>query len=63
MPHDGDVNTHRLCLRLADVVDVQVNTTDLDWLRWIFDALDGHESSWLSNRAEGQTEADLRVSE
>lgn len=27
-----------------------VNDTDLEWLRWIFDALDGKETSWLSRR-------------
>lgn len=32
-PHDGDVNTHRICIRTnADVFDLQVNRTDLWWL-------------------------------
>ncbi len=50
-PHDGDMNTHRFCMNLDGVVDdYQVNKTDLDWFRWIFDALDGKQSSWLSRR-------------
>ena len=50
-PHHHDLNTHRLCIRFEDdgnVVDMQVNTSDLDWLRWVFDALDGKKTSWLS---------------
>ncbi len=27
-----------------------VNDTDLGYLRWILDALDGKETSWLSKR-------------
>lgn len=54
--HDGGENTHRFCLNGAaddgGVFDLQVNATDLDWLRWIFDALDGKRTSWLSGRAE-----------
>jgi len=57
-PHDGAENTHRVCLNLSqdptpprgEVVDLQVNATDLDWMRWVFDALDGKETSWLSKR-------------
>lgn len=52
--HDGTPNTHRVCLNGAaengGVMDLQVNATDLDWFRWIFDALDGQRSSWLSRR-------------
>lgn len=53
-PHDGDVNTHRVCINTGEgpVFDLQVNPADLDWMRWIFDALDGKKSSWLSNRSE-----------
>ena len=53
-PHDGDHNTHRLCQRDGDcsrVYDWQVNATDLDGFRWIFDALDGKVTSWRSKRA------------
>ena len=50
--HDGDFNTHRLCINGVDssggVVPIQLNETDLEWFRWIFDALDGKKSSWLS---------------
>jgi len=50
-PHDGDLNTHRLCLRPeVAVFDLQVNMSDLDWLRWLFDAIDGKKTSWLSQR-------------
>ena len=34
------------------VFDLHVNKTDLDWFRWIFDALDGKKTSWLSMRKE-----------
>lgn len=47
-PHDGDWNTHRLCIKTDGVFDLQVNTNDLDWFRWIFDAVDGKKTSWLS---------------
>ena len=47
-PHDGDMNTHRLCLVADSVIDLQVNASDCDWLRWILDALDGKATSWLS---------------
>jgi len=52
--HDGDQNTHRLCIREPEsdppIWDLMVNETDLDWLRWVLDALDGKETSWLSKR-------------
>jgi len=48
--HDGDLNTHRLCIKTdtEGAFDLQVNTSDLDWFRWIFDAMDGKKTSWLS---------------
>ena len=51
-PHDGDLNTHRLCVKpdTGGVFDLQVNTSDLDWFRWVFDAIDGKKTSWLSRR-------------
>ena len=49
--HDGVDNTHRLCIHdETGTADYQVNPTDLDGLRWIFDALDGKKTSWLSRR-------------
>ncbi len=59
VPHDGDENTHRLCIRAGEVFDLQVNATDLGYFRWILDALDGKKTSWLSRRAaptEGETD-------
>ena len=52
--HDRDFNTHRLCLRFDEneCIDLQVNKTDLGWLRWVLDALDGESTSWLSKRAK-----------
>ena len=50
-PHDGDENTHRLCIKAGEVFDLQVNKTDLGYFRWIFDALDGKKTSWLSRDA------------
>lgn len=47
--HDSDYNTYRICLRSDDALaDYQVNKTDLDWLRWLFDVLDERQTSWLS---------------
>ena len=47
--HDGGFNHYRLCLNgVADnggVFDLQVNNTDLWWLRWLFDALDGKNTA------------------
>lgn len=58
-PHGADENTHRFCLNCydhsGDVFDLQVNAGDLGWFRWIFDALDGLETSWLS-RPRGRQE-------
>ena len=43
VPHDGDKNTHRFCLRGADkdggVFDLQVNKGDLFWFDLVFDAM------------------------
>ena len=50
-PHDGDENTHRLCIKAGEVFDLQVNKTDLGYFRWILDALDGKKTSWLSKLA------------
>jgi len=41
--HDGDHNTHRLCLNGASdsgaVFDLQINKTDVYWFRWLFEAI------------------------
>ncbi len=54
VPHDNDFNHYRICLNRVlpnnEVFDLQVNNTDLDWFRWLFDALDGKQTSWLSKR-------------
>lgn len=51
--HNGDVNRFRVCLRSDEQIeDYMCNETDLDWCRWIFDALDGKKTSWLSKRQE-----------
>lgn len=50
-PHDGDLNTHRICIKTEGVFglfSLQVNVSDLDWFRWVFDAIDGKKTSWLS---------------
>ncbi len=47
--HDGDSNTHRFCINFAKgALSLRVNKSDLDWFRWIFDALDGKKTSSLS---------------
>jgi hypothetical protein len=60
--HDGTPNTHRVCWngagRAGEVLDLQVNGTDLGWFRWIFDAMDGLATSWLSR----PTHTDLMIS-
>lgn len=51
------INDSRICLNEthsaddAKVFDLKVNETDLDWLRWLFDSLDGKATAWLSKRA------------
>jgi hypothetical protein len=52
-PHDGDVNTHRICINAGEpIFDLQVNASDLLWFRYIFDALDGRSTSFVgSSRA------------
>lgn len=50
-PHDEDHNTHRICINAGEpVFDLQVNASDLERFRWVFDALDGKSTSWLSRR-------------
>ena len=52
--HDGGFNYYRVCLRSdGEIFDFRVNDTDLDWFRWIFDALDGKKTSWLSKDVPG----------
>lgn len=55
-PHQGDFNTHRFCLKFhkddpgpKGIFSLKVNESDLDWFRWIFDALDGKKTSSLSH--------------
>ena len=54
--HAGDFNTHRFCMGPGEddsrVESYMVNDTDLEGLRWIFDALDGKVTSWLSKPAQ-----------
>ena len=42
-PHDGDLNTHRMCLNGADegggVFDLQINRSDVGWFRRLFEAI------------------------
>ena len=46
LEHDSAFNTHRLCMRAPSysgghiVSDYQVNVNDLDWFRWVIDAID-----------------------
>lgn len=51
LPHDSDMNTHRLCLPQADIMDLQVNRSDLNWFRWVYDALDGKSTSFTGTTA------------
>lgn len=42
-PHDGDFNTHRLCLTGVfpddKIFDLQINKSDVGWFRFLFDAI------------------------
>ncbi len=65
--HEGQLNTHRFCIRCPDVEngpfmihDYQVNDNDLQWFRWIFDALDGKKTSWLSSLLENVKSVGLK---
>ena len=50
--HNGGINTDRICMDTREtghgIFDLQVNDSDLEWLRFIFDALDGKKTSWMS---------------
>lgn len=50
------INTHRICIDTREtghgIFDLQVGTHDVEYLRWIFDAIDGKKTSWLSKRSE-----------
>lgn len=64
IPHDGVMNTHRICINQVQdpdaskslIFDLQVNANDLDYFRWIFDSIDKKETSWLSRRPGQVTE-------
>jgi len=51
-PHDEAYNTHRICFfdGIHPPQPFMVNETDLEYFRWIFDAIDGKKTSWLSRR-------------
>ncbi len=53
-PHEGDENTHRLCIKAGEVFDLQVNNTDCDGIRFILDALNGKKTSWRSRAAPAE---------
>ncbi len=53
------INDLRVCLNEthqppphAKVIDFKVNDSDLDWFRFVYDALDEKRTSWLSTRNE-----------
>ncbi len=53
-PHGADWNDARICFNCHDDGSIQnymVNKTDVGYLRWILDALDGKKTSWLSKGA------------
>lgn len=50
-PHENDFNYYRICVNIPDDgtgCDYLVNNTDIEYLRWILDALDGKTTSWIS---------------
>lgn len=65
IPHAGDCNTFRFCVNDdetpdASVLPLLVNRSDLNWFRWIFDALDGRQTSFVgtTERFVGTTKED-----
>lgn len=57
IPHAGDFNTFRVCFNDDETPDIPVlpimfNKSDLNWLRWIFDALDGRDTSFVGTKQE-----------
>jgi len=34
-PHDGDFNTHRLCINAEPIFDLQINNADAGWFRYV----------------------------
>ena len=55
--HDGILNTHRICIDTredsGEIFDLQVNDNDLEWMRFVFDSLDGKGTSWITKLGEG----------
>ena len=54
-PHQDDFNYYRICVSgFGDGIgqDYLVNNTDINYLRWILDALDGQKTSWISRIGE-----------
>lgn len=58
------INDLRVCLNEthqpppnAKIIDFMVNDSDLDWFRFVYDALDGKKTSWLSTRMERAKDA------
>ncbi len=55
IPHAGDVNIFRVCFNddetpAVPALPIMFNATDLNWLRWIFDALDGRETGFVGTK-------------
>ena len=47
--HDNTPNTHRFCIADDEgTMSYMVNANDLQYWRWIMDALDGKTTSWIS---------------
>lgn len=38
-PHNGDFNTHRICLWEGGPTDFQVNKTDVGWFEYLFEVM------------------------
>jgi hypothetical protein len=54
-PHDGDFNTHRICLNgvlsSGEVFNLQVNNSDLWWFAWLIMAM-RHDIAAVEGRGE-----------
>lgn len=56
------INDVRMCLNETHQpppnhkpIDLKMNPSDLDWIRFVMDALDHKETSWLSKRGKPTT--------
>lgn len=49
VPHGGDFNTHRMCLKDVlpedEIFDLQINSGDTGWFKWLFEVFNEGDSN------------------